>query len=51
MDIADAVGFDRAAARNNIRLVAPNARILEVSARTGQGLEAWYEHLTRRPGG
>ena len=48
VDIADAVGFDRAAAMRNIRLVSPEARILEVSARTGFGLEACYEHLTGR---
>lgn len=45
VDIAEAVGFDRTAAMRNIHLVAPQARVLEVSARTGEGMEAWYAHL------
>ena len=39
-DLAAAVGFDRAAARAAIARVAPRARLLEVSARTGEGLAA-----------
>ncbi len=45
MDIAEAVGFDREAALRNIRRVAPVAAILEVSARTGQGMSGWYSYL------
>lgn len=45
MDIAEAVGFDREAALRNIRRVAPEATILEVSARTGQGMAQWYAYL------
>ena len=45
MDIAEAVGFDRDAALRNIRRVAPEATILEVSARTGQGMAQWYAYL------
>ncbi len=45
MDIAEAVGFDREAALRNIRRVAPEASILEVSARTGQGMTQWYAYL------
>ncbi len=44
-DIAAAAGFDRAVALANIRRIAPRAQILEVSARTGDGMEAWYEVL------
>lgn len=44
-DLAAAVGFDRDAALANIRQVAPRAAILEVSARTGAGLDAWYRWL------
>lgn len=40
VDLAAAVGFDRAAARAAISRVAPRARQLEVSARTGEGLAA-----------
>lgn len=48
MDIAEAVGFDRDAALRNIRRVAPEATILEVSARTGQGMAQWYTYLEER---
>jgi len=44
-DLAAAVGFQREAALANIREVAPAAAILEVSARTGAGLAAWYDWL------
>ncbi len=54
MDIAEAVGFDRDAALRNIRRVAPDAVVLEVSARTGQGMADWYgcleKHLRREQG-
>jgi hypothetical protein len=36
-DIAEAVGFERDAALNNIHRIVPKAVIFEVSARTGQG--------------
>ena len=45
MDIAEAAGFDRDTALANIHGIAPAARILEVSARTGQGMQHWYEYL------
>lgn len=45
IDIAAAVGFDRARAIANLHKVAPQAPIFEVSARTGTGLEAWYAYL------
>jgi hydrogenase nickel incorporation protein HypB len=44
-DMAAAAGFDREAALANLRRAAPQARILELSARTGQGLDAWYAAL------
>jgi hydrogenase nickel incorporation protein HypB len=40
VDLADAVGFDRALALRSIARVATRAMVLEVSARSGQGLEA-----------
>lgn len=43
MDIAEAVGFDRKTALANLQAAAPGARILEVSARTGAGMSAWYD--------
>ena len=47
MDIAHAVGADLAMLRTNIRHAAPQASVLEVSARTGAGMDAWYEWLMR----
>jgi hydrogenase nickel incorporation protein HypB len=43
LDLAEAVGFDRDAARSNIARVAPNAAVLETSARSGAGIEALWE--------
>jgi hydrogenase nickel incorporation protein HypB len=48
-DLAAVVGFDRAAAQAAITRVAPRARLLEVSARTGQGLAALAELLLAAP--
>jgi len=45
VDIADAAGFDRERALENLRRVAPGATLIEVSARTGQGMEQWYGYL------
>ena len=45
MDIADAVGFDRETTLRNIHRMAPQAIIFETSARTGQGMDAWYRYL------
>jgi len=45
MDLADAVEFDREAALANVRDVAPAARIIEVSAKTGEGMEEWFAYL------
>ena len=45
IDIAEAVQFDRKTALENIRKVAPKAKVVEVSARTGAGMEAWYAFL------
>jgi hydrogenase nickel incorporation protein HypB len=48
MDIAEVVGFDRDTALSNIHRIVPQAAIFEVSARTGQGMEAWYSYLRQR---
>jgi hydrogenase nickel incorporation protein HypB len=47
-DIAQAVGFDREAALRSIREVNPGIEIIEVSARTGIGMDAWTELLEER---
>lgn len=44
-DLAGPAGFDLATARANIGKVAPKARIFELSARTGAGMETWIEFL------
>lgn len=45
MDIADAVGFDLAAARKNIDAVRPGIEVLEISAKTSVGMDGWIERL------
>ena len=47
-DLAEPCGFDRELALLNLRKMAPKAEILEVSAKTGQGMNAWLELLLRR---
>jgi len=47
-DIAEALGFDRALAVENIRRIAPQAQVIEVSSRNGEGVPAWYEFLRAR---
>jgi hydrogenase nickel incorporation protein HypB len=47
-DIADAVGYDRAAARRCIEQVNPAMTVLELSARTGEGMEAWMTLIVER---
>ncbi len=44
-DIADACGFDRKVACQNLRRVAPQARVIELSSRTGEGFEEWISFL------
>ena len=50
IDLAEATGFDRAAARANLAAVAPQARVLELSARTGEGMAAWFDALKEMAG-
>lgn len=47
IDLADAVEFDRAAALANIQGVRPGMRVLEVSAKTGQGMEEATSFIER----
>ena len=47
-DLALAVGFDREAAYDAIRCVAPRIAVLEVATRTGAGLDAWYGAIDER---
>lgn len=45
IDIAEAVDFNRTAALNAIDSVHPGLPVLEVSAKTGEGMEAWLDYL------
>ena len=45
IDLAAAVEFDRAAACRNIHSVRPGMMILEISAKTETGMEAWFGFL------
>ena len=44
-DLADAVGFDRDAARQAIDRVRPGLDVIEVSSRSGAGFDRWLERL------
>ncbi len=48
VDLATACAFDRAAALANLRKVAPKAKVIETSARTGAGMSEWREFLLAR---
>ena len=47
IDIAEAVGFNRAAALRNISEIRPNIRIFETSAKTGAGMTEWLAYLAK----
>lgn len=47
IDMAEAAGFDRQTALDNLHQVAPQALVLELSARTGDGMQTWYQCLER----
>jgi hydrogenase nickel incorporation protein HypB len=45
IDLTSACDYDRNAVLANLRRTAPKARVFEVSAKTGQGMEAWLGYL------
>lgn len=49
-DIAEAVGFDRAAALANIDAIRPGIRVFETSAKTGAGMTEWLTYLKDQRG-
>ena len=48
MDLAEAVEFDLNTANANIERVRPGMQVMCVSAKTGQGMDAWLEFLAAR---
>ena len=48
IDIASAVEFDRIAAHRNIQAVRPGMPIWEISAKSGEGMDAWLGFLESR---
>jgi hydrogenase nickel incorporation protein HypB len=50
MDLAEAAEFDRDAAHRSIQLVRPGMRVVEVSAKTGAGMDEWLAFLRGRCG-
>jgi hydrogenase nickel incorporation protein HypB len=45
MDLAEAAEFNRVEAHTNIQAVCPGVPILETSAKTGAGVQAWLDFL------
>jgi hydrogenase nickel incorporation protein HypB len=48
MDLAAAVEFDVAAAHQSIQAVRPGMQVLEVSSKTGAGMDEWLNFLQSR---
>ncbi len=46
VDLLPYLDFDLDLFRRNLAQVNPGATVIEVSARTGEGLDAWHAHLT-----
>ena len=47
IDLAEAAGFDRAAALENLRKIAHHSEVIELSAKTGEGMDAWLAWLEK----
>lgn len=47
-DLADAVDFNRDAVLAALNKVAHHAHVIEVSSKTGEGMEAWCEEIVER---
>ncbi|MGF1478537.1 MAG: hydrogenase nickel incorporation protein HypB [Cyanophyceae cyanobacterium] len=45
IDIAEAVGCERELAVSHLQTMSPQATLFEVSARTGEGIAAWYRYV------
>jgi hydrogenase nickel incorporation protein HypB len=49
-DLSGPAGFERSVALENLRQVAPQAQVFELSARTGEGMPAWCAFLQDKVG-
>lgn len=50
-DLAAAAGFDRELAWQSLKRVSHHAQIFELSAKTGDGMQAWLDFLVQRRAG
>ena len=48
IDVAEILGFDRTTAAENIRHMAPQAQLIQLSARSGEGMSEGYDFLNTR---
>ena len=48
IDIAEAVEFKQDLALNNLKKINPQAEIFMVSAKTGEGMQSWYNYLEKQ---
>jgi hydrogenase nickel incorporation protein HypB len=48
MDLAAAVEFDYPTAYGNIQAVRPNMQVFQLSSKTGEGMEGYFEFLSAR---
>jgi len=48
IDLGAACDYDRNTLLANLRRAAPEARVFELSAKTGQGMDAWREYLLQQ---
>ncbi|HWX21034.1 MAG TPA: hydrogenase nickel incorporation protein HypB [Candidatus Binatia bacterium] len=48
IDLAEACMYNREAAMANLRRVAAKARVIETSAKTGKGMDAWRDFLIQQ---
>ncbi len=48
IDLAKACDYNREKLLANIRRIAPKAQVFELSAKTGEGMDAWREFLTKQ---
>ncbi|NNJ71271.1 MAG: hydrogenase nickel incorporation protein HypB [Kiritimatiellales bacterium] len=47
MDLAEALDWDLPACRKYIQQVQPGANVIELSAKTGEGMDAWLDYLKK----